>query len=422
MRRSVTAVVLGALATQLGCSDSTSPAGDPGPLQLPRALTQAEADVISGANQFGFSLLSEVLEDDERPNVILSPLSASMALGMTMNGAADSTFRAMRSTLGFDQLDQEEVNQSYRGLLDLFSGLDRSVTFDVGNGIWANESFEFHQAFFDNVRQNFDAEVSSSDFQSAGTVDEINNWVSQKTKGKIERIVDQLRSEDVMVLLNAIYLDAEWTTQFDPADTKEAPFMRDDGTSVTVDMMELQDLDVLYYGNQNFSMVELPYGRGAYSMVLALPNQGSARELASSLGGSWEAAVAGLDSMEVDVLNVPRFKLSYDTYLNGALDRMGMGVALRPEADFSNMSPSGQSFCISWVRQKTFMEVDEEGTTAAAVTGVGVEATSFTGFSLNRSFVLALRERNSGTLLFLGVVGDPIAEPEDPAEAASTCG
>ncbi len=414
------------IALLVACGDPAG-VGEVDPItSLPRALSVAETEVIAQSNRFGLDLFREVAMADDQPNVIVSPLSASMALGMTLNGADAETFTAMRDALGFDALDQVAVNGAYRDLIDLLASLDSTVSFEIANSVWANDGVPFHQDFFDRVADAFDAATTSLDFADAATVDAINGWVDDNTNGYIDRIVDQLDPELVMLLINAIYFDAVWTHTFDPDDTRPQSFVREDQSTVTVDMMSLSDVEVPFgsgaVAEQGYTAVELPYGGEAFSMVVVVPS-GDIRDFVGELTQtSWNSLVGSLSPVEIDAVSIPKFSLSYDTYLNDALKSMGMEVAFTPGADFSRMSPVGDQLCIAYVRQKTFMEVDEMGTRAAAVTAVGVGPTSFIGLIADRPFVLAIRERLTDTLLFMGIVGDPTAsEPEVPA-FENSCG
>jgi serpin B len=417
-------VILAAwLVAAAGCGDGLGPSGDPGEptaperlTELPRALTAAEVSVIAASNDFGIELVRAVAALDAGPNVILSPLSASMALGMTLNGADGATFDGMRSALGFGTLDQDEINASYRALIDLLSDLDPAVTLEIANAIWSNQDFPFHDTFFEAVAAAFDAAAQSRDFDDPGVVDEINDWVSENTDGLIDSIVESLTPDMVMLLLNAIYLDAEWTQQFDPDETRPRPFIREDGSTVTVDMMKrTESLVVPSVQRPEYTAVELAYGAQAYSMVVVLPAPGvTVRELLADLDATaWNALLEDLHETEWTSIEIPKFTLEYDGGLNDALIDMGMGNAFDPGgADFTRMSPAGDELFISSVRQKTFMEVDEVGTRAAAVTVVVISTTSFQEtpkFVADRPFLLAIRERLSGTLLFAGLVGDPTA-------------
>ena len=409
-----------------GCDDS----GDGASVQiteLPRALTASERTVIGASNRFGLELAARVTAADARPNVVISPLSASMALGMTLNGANGRTFDAMRSALGFGSLPQEQINDTYRDLIDLLTELDPDVRFEIANAIWARQEFPFHDAFFQAVAAAFDARAESRDFGDPATVAAINDWVKEHTGGYIDKIVDPpLDPALVMLLANAIYFDGAWTTQFDEAETRRESFTRADGSRVDVDMMSIAG-DVRTASGPSYAAVELPYGGEAFSMVIVLPNAGvSAREWLAGLDAdAWTALTEGLTARKLDKLSIPKLTLRYDAYLNDALRAMGMDPAFRPGADFTRMSPRGNELCIDVVRQKTFVEVDERGTRAAAVTAVhatiGSSGSSFSSFVADRPFVFVIRERLSGAALFVGLVGDPTAEDPGPEPIVSTC-
>jgi serpin B len=405
------------------CGDPLGPGNTEPITELPRALSTVERAIIGDANVFGLTLMREVASRDDRPNIVLSPLSASMALGMTLNGTDGATFDAMRSALGFSELSREEINDGYRSLIDLLTGLDPDVRFGIANAIWSNEDITFHQAFFDAVSAAFDARATSADFQDPGTLREINRWVSDNTEGLIEKILDEIDPDLAMLLLNAIYFDGAWTTRFDPEDTRPADFTREDGSTVTVDMMNLTEGKLPMGGGDGYQAVELPYGGEAYAMVVLLPSgDQSARGLLARLDDAeWARALGSLEQREVDLVSLPRFTLAYDVYLNESLQAMGMDIAFRPGADFSRMSSDGP-FCIDFVRQKTFIDVDERGTRAAAATVVGVRRISFNGIIVDRPFVFAIRERLSGTILFVGIVGDPTLEDSGDDRYTRTCG
>lgn len=407
-----------------------SEAAGPGPLvepitELPRALTESEVALISAGNSFGFDLVGRAVASDARPNVILSPFSASMALGMTLNGAAGTTFDAMRDALAFDSLTQDEINASYRALIDLLTDLDPRVRFEIANGIWAREGVPFHQSFFDAVAAAFDARAEARDFDDPATLDAINRWVEDRTNGYIDGVVEQLDPSLVMLLVNAIYFEGEWSNQFDPRDTEPRPFTTERRGTVPVDMMFRRDVTVHRGWGAGFSAIDLPYGGGAYSMVVLLPTEGTtAREMLGALDAdTWAALTASFVPSQLVMLGLPKFTLAFDTYLNDALKGMGMEIAFRPGADFTRLSPLGDEMCISFVRQKSYVEVDERGTRAAAVTAVGIGTVSalIDSFVVDRPFVFAIRERLSGTILFLGHVGDPAYEDSGEGELRADC-
>ncbi|MEJ2541485.1 MAG: serpin family protein [Gemmatimonadota bacterium] len=399
----------------VACGDVSGPGdgtGDP-ITELPRTLTTVETELVSASNQFGLDLLRETLAREEGLNVVLSPLSASVALGMTLNGADGSTFDAMRETLGYPGLQQAEINAAYRDLLTLLVELDPDVEFQVANSLWADEGFPFEEDFVARVQSSFDAVARTLDLQAPATLGEINGWVEEETNGYIPTLLDEIPAETVMYLINAIYFESTWTLQFDPDETRTAPFRRADGVEVQVPLMSMRSAEIPWVRDEGFVAADLPYGAEAFGMLVILPAEGTpVRDFVANLtAGDLAEIESALVERQLSRLALPRFKLSYGTLLNDALKAMGMEVAFDElAADFDRMSPDSRLF-IDEVRQKTFIEVDEAGTRAAAATSVGVGETSLPPeLVADRPFLFVLRERLSGTILFTGVVGDPTAE------------
>jgi len=419
------AVLLVAALTACGTDGGGGDAAEaPPPVgELPRALTSSEQALVGATVGFGLELAARMAAEDPRANAVLSPLSASMALGMALNGADGATFDAMRDALGFGALSRAEINGAYRELIGILAGLDPDVRLEIASSVWANDDVPFHEAFLQAVTAAFDARVESLDFADRAAVTAINEWVERHTGGLIDRIVDTLDPSLVMLLVNAVYFDAAWTTSFDPEKTRRAAFQREDGSTVDVDLMSIGNVEVLHATGESYSAVELPYGNEAFAMVVVLPNPGvGAREWLASLDADrWAALVDGLAASRLDLLSIPKLSLTFDAYLNDALIAMGMGPAFAPGADFSRLSPLGRQMCIDFVRQKARIEVDERGTRAAAATAVGIGLVSFNGFIADRPFVFAIRERLSGTLLFVGLVGDPTADDPGPEPLVSGC-
>lgn len=405
-------LVLGAVLA--GCDGPTGPGGSnqPEPLKsLPRALSATEQQTLAASNQFAFGLLREVSARDTSRNVFVSPLSATMALGMTMNGARGTTLDGMRTALGFGTMSLQDIDASYRSLIDLLKGLDSGIDFRLANSIWAKQGFPFEQSFYDATRTYFDAQLTALDFADPKTVGTINAWVKDKTGGKIDGIVDQIPPEAVMYLINAVYFKGSWRDKFDASKTADAQFTRSDGSKSTVKMMHRQG-DATFFQATGVRGVELPYGRGAYVMTLVLPDPGT--RLADVVAGldaaKWNQWLASGHTAEVQ-LGLPRFKLSWSSGLNAPLIALGMGTAFSPGlADFRGMSPAGDKLYISSVKQKTFVDVNEEGTEAAAATSVEISLTSMpqtVTLTFDRPFLLAIREKFSGAILFLGAIGAP---------------
>jgi serpin B len=396
---------------------------DPTPIvELPRQLSATEQEIIRNTNVFGFDLFERVHAVETGPNVFLSPLSASMALGMLVNGAAGETWQGMRAALRFQGLSAEQINESYRGLMDLLLNLDPRVTVRIGNSVWSRLGVPFEQTFMSTVRDYFDAEARELDFNDPATLTAINGWASDATNGRIDRVLDEIRPDHIMFLLNAIYFKGKWERQFNPADTRQAQFTKEDGSQVSVPMMSLRQAVALPFAyTPEYQAIELAYGGKAYAMVIVLPAPGrTLSSLVQSLDAqAWNGLVERLDTASVQV-QIPRFKLKYEELLNQPLMDMGMAQAFSRRADFIPLTPIARDnpVCINFVKQNTFVEVNEEGTEAAAVTTVGVSVTSLPpSFTVDRPFLFVIRERLSGTILFMGAIGDPMAED---AEAAAS--
>ena len=398
------------------CGDPNAPSGAaPRITALPRPLSAGEQAVIGASNAFGFGLLRELDKTRADSNIFMSPLSASMALGMTMNGAAGQTFDEMRAALAFGTRPAEEINTSYRSLIEMLRALDPTVDFRIANSIWYRAGFPFEQTFLDESRRFFDARVSGLDFASPSAAPSINDWVRQSTNGKIDQIVDGPISNDVvMYLINAIYFNGSWTTRFDRNQTRTEQFHTIGGTTAPIAMMRRTDT-VYVAETADAQVVDLPYGGGAFSMTILLPKQGKTlgAVVSSLTAESWASAVANTTPRSIE-LQMPKFTLRWEALLNDPLQALGMRQAFNAGgADFTRMSrAAGDRLYISRVKQKAFVDVHEEGTEAAAVTSVEIRVTCACGpqvIRIDRPFVFAIRERLSGTILFLGKIVRPPA-------------
>jgi serine protease inhibitor len=405
-----------AVALVAGCGDGPIS----GPItRLPRELTASEAHLVATNNDFAFRLFQETArQEGPTKNLFVSPLSVAMALGMTYNGAAGTTQQAMQATLGLDGMTLNEINQSYRGVIDLLRGLDPRVEFTLANSIWYRQQLTFEQAFLDTNRTYFDAAVRGLDFTSPSAAPTINAWVNDQTRGKITSIVpDPIPSDIVMYLINAVYFKGDWAVQFDKSLTRPAPFTLPDRSSTTVPMMSVShEARVRVGGDAGVQVLDLRYGGGAFSMTIVMPRDPTGMDslVAGLTRQRWDTWIAGLDSTKAYV-SMPKFKLEYKLTMNDVLNTMGMGVAFTPCpgvpdcADFTRMRPSRDLF-ISEVMHKTYVDVNEEGTEAAAATSVGMAPTSAPPqVVVDRPFLFAIRERFSGTILFLGRIMNPPA-------------
>jgi len=376
----------------------------------PRPLTEQEAQVVGASNEFGLSLFNEVLGQSDGGNTFVSPLSVSMALGMTYNGAAGTTAEAMHETLAFGELTTAEVDEGYLGLIELLTTMDSKVTLEIANSIWYRQGYEVLADFIETCETYFLAVVQALDFADPSAADTINAWVAEQTHDLIDQIVDSISSDTVMFLINAVYFKGDWTFKFDESLTADAEFHVDADTVSTVEMMELHGDVPVTYGD-GFRAVDLPYGRKHFAMAVILPDMGvTVDEVAAGLTSErWSDIVAGFADEESTV-RMPKFELEYEQSLNDVLSALGMAEAFDPlTADFSGINGSGGLF-ISEVKHKTFVRVDEVGTEAAAVTSVEMQETSAPEpFTVDRPFLVVLHDHHSGAILFIGKIIDPPA-------------
>jgi len=405
-----------AAAALLVAACATSPVT--GPItHLPRDLTAGERQLVSSDNRFAFALFRAIAQRESADsNLFVSPLSVGMALGMTVNGAMGATRDSMLHALQLDGLAMDAVNRGYRGVLDLLRGLDPAVALTVANAIWYRNTIQPGQAFLDDVRTWFDAEAQGLDFASPAAPQTINDWVNARTLGKIPTIVDEIPDSVIMYLVNAIYFKGSWTQRFDPALTRDAPFHLRDGTTATTRTMEHRDAaPARIFAGDGVTVVDLPYGGRAYAMTIVLPQSAAGIDtlVAGLTEGRWDGWIAGLDSSDV-IVTMPKFTLTFAREMTPFLRALGMGIAFCDggAADFTRLYPPGGA-CITRVKHKTFVDVYEEGTEAAGATSVEIGVTSVRGgpvrVVVDRPFVVAIRERLTGTILFLGRVTRPAA-------------
>ena len=409
-------VALITLAATSCFGDPTGP--DPAPQLievLPRSLSHAELSLIEADNAFALKLFQEInAQQAPGSNIFVSPLSIGMALGMTYNGAAGETQQAMARTLEVQGLSLDEVNQGYRDLIDLLFDLDPTIEWQLGNSIWYREGLPVEPAFLDVNRTFFDAQVEALDFYLPEAPGVIDQWVKDRTNGRIEGIApDPIDPAYIMFVINAIYFNGDWRHQFDKDLTQDAPFTLIDGTEITAPTMYHQEeVQVRVARDDLVSVLEMPYGGDAFTMTVVLPHhdvalQSVVEALDAARWESWTTNLADDNRLVV----MPKLSVEYEIELKEVLKSLGMEVAFdRIFANFSKLVPNWpwpRPF-INEVKHKTFLLVDEEGTEAAAVTSVEIVAVSGPRrFVIDRPFLFAIRERLSGTILFMGKMVDP---------------
>jgi serine protease inhibitor len=375
-------------------------------------LSEKGQILVNSASDFGIELFKKTIESEtEKDNLMISPFSVSMALAMTYNGADGDTKTAMENTLRLNGLSTDEININFKQITQALLELDPKVELSIANSIWYRNNFSVLQDFIDVNRNFYNAEISPLDFNSPTAMQTINNWASENTNNKIPQIIQNIDPQTMMFLINAIYFKGPWKSKFDKTRNFNYPFYLANGNTKQVEMMN-QNADLLANRNELMTMVEMPYGRGNWAMDLILPNPGkSISDVTNALSGeTWNSWVSSL-SMSTDLsLSFPPFKFEYDKKLNQVLSDMGMTIAMNPDnADFSKINTS-LSLYISLIQHSTFIEVNEEGTEAAAATHVSVAGVSanVTAVIFDKPFIFVIREISSGTILFIGKLGNPV--------------
>ena len=404
-------MVAGTTGQMTSCEDQPAKTLPTDPVEIELTLKQSE--VVASANQFAFDLFRPVAVGEERgTNIMISPFSITSALSMTLNGAAGETFNAVRSTLRYDVQSLEEINDTYRRLATEMVPVDERVIIEIANSVWAENNFQVKKEFMDALKDWYLAEARNFDVTDPRSVDLINGWIEEKTHDRIQNMLLSLDRDLVMLLINAVYFNGKWKHQFDSKNTTERPFYITPGNPVQVLVM-YQKQKFAMSRTEKMTLVELPYGQGNYSMVVALPDEGIApAEIVTGLdAGKWEDWMESLSYGPTEVeIYMPKFKYEYKRRLNDDLISLGMGPAFAPGiADFSRISD--EEIFISFVLHQTFIENKEEGTEAAAATVIGFTRTSLPPepevIDINRPFLYFIRETTTGTIVFMGLVADP---------------
>ncbi|MDD3731045.1 MAG: serpin family protein [candidate division Zixibacteria bacterium] len=403
-------VMLGLLLFQ--CSNSTAPVNNNQPPdRTPAQLTANEKTLLESSNRFGLKLFQRVnAEEPSDKNLFLSPLSVSYALGMTLNGAAGATFDSMAATLEQAGLSLTEINEAYNSLEKILENADPSVVFNIANSIWSREDKEIKPLFIRRCGDYFDAVVRVMDFPEPA--DTINQWVDVNTNGKIKDIVSSPLSPDIaLLILNAIYFKGDWCIPFDTSKSINGKFHTAAGTTVDCRFMVKasdEDTTLRYYKNELFRAVTIPYGNKGFCMSLFLPEGSFTVDdiIGQMTASNWTAWLEGFCDDYILVI-MPRFKFEYEIVLNRILQALGMEIAFNSSlADFTNMFVDGIGW-IDQVKHKTFVQVDEKGTEAAAVTSVSLIDVSFMPLAFDRPFLFVIHEQTSHTILFIGKITEP---------------
>jgi len=392
------------------CSKNDNPEQDLTPKTI--TLTAEAPQAIESSNDFGIELFTKVAEEDNK-NLMLSPLSASTALTMLLNGCGGDTYTQLQGTLNFPSgMTISDINEAYKSLVEQLLVADPKVKLALANAIFYRNGFSVKAPFLNVMDKDFKAEIKGLDFSAPSALTTINKWADDNTNGKIPKVLNEIDPNAVMFIMNALYFNGDWSYQFDKSLTQERAFYPDGGGTVNVSTMNGEVGSKIVYNN-DYKVIEMPYGRTNFTMVVIVPQGTLSSFYTSFTHQSWSQLTAELDGKAEfgkAIVFMPKFKFDYEKFLNNQLKSMGMVDAFIPfQANLSGISD--QSIYVDFVKQNTFVEVDEEGTEAAAVTTIGINLTSMPPqpqqFIIDKSFIFAIRERTTNTLLFIGQVVNP---------------
>jgi serpin B len=437
MNAKAVCLMLAGVMAVAGCAAPAPPSSTPAPatrapapldspiLKSPLQPAQPPADRSAGTQplpasfmetqlQFAFDVLNQSADSNAGKNVFVSAPNVALALAIAANGAQGETFDALAAPLAGKGATRDQMNTDFAALQAQLKQNSGSITLTLANSLWLNAGPPLNPDYLQRTQQYYDATLRVLDFAQPQSADEINQWVQGATNGKIPAIVDQLTADQALLIVSAIYFKAAWLRPFRAELTEDQPFSLASGAQVTVPMMS-QSGFFSHLKNDQFEAIYLPYAGNTARMVVMLPAEGSdvdalRRQLTPQNWAAWSATFTPAQG----TLRLPRFKTEFAITLNDALENMGMGMAFDPQrADFAGMRPAPPNLFISEVKHRSVIDVDEAGTEAAAVTSVSMGTTSARPsakpfeMTVDRPFLFAIEDRQSGLLLFEGIIHQP---------------
>lgn len=433
-------------ATLFGCSENTASNNEEEPFnpeaisvvaeydrEISKLVDTANApDLNSNFDLFSRRLFTEVQKSRPDENIMISPFSISTALSMTVNGSAEPTTTEMLNGLSLEGVTLKEAN-SYNSLLAHNLTDNKHLIFNNANSIWTTERYTpLKRSFYEIVTDYYLADI----FPLTG-IDPVNQWISDKTNGKIPKMLNELPTDVAMLLVNAVYFKGNWETKFDTASTYEQEFTTASAGKVTVDMMHM-DSSLSFKKGKDYKAVSLPYKDENTSLYVFLPDAGVSLDefiagtFMTGSNGGYGLPTTNYDTWEIDwdwqednsetlfshfnskqvYLSLPKFKFEFGASLVEPLKALGMETIFTTASDFTNFADERDPF-VGDVLHKSFIEVNETGTEAAAATVVVMtdEAMELvTIMAVDHPFLFCVRNNETGTILFMGQVTDPTEE------------
>jgi serpin B len=412
MRKKFYFVMILFVALCVACQNENGDDEPIGPLPDAEPIKLHIKQKVTTDDTFAFDVFKATFANSKEANIFISPLSISMAFNMVLNGAAGTTLDEILETLRAKDYTVSDINEHSKLLRSELTGVDPSTQLSIANSIWYGQDFPVKDVFLEVNRTNYAAEVNALDFSSPNAVKHINDWCAKQTNDKIKTILDEISSDAMMCLINAVYFKGIWALKFDKNNTRGENFYASDGKMNPVQMMR-QTETFGYASDEYGEYLELPYGNKAFSMIVSLPTEDKTTEdIIEHLNNErWNRIIESMYVRQVN-LRLPKFKseCKYKMHEN-ILPELGMKIPFTEFANFENISDI--PLFISKVIHKTFVEVNEEGTEAAAVTSVEMQFTSANpdilqpiDFIVNKPFVFVIRENSSGVILFMGKIGE----------------
>lgn len=397
-------------ASQPNSSLVAQPSADGSTSRHASMLKPMNPKLIAAQTRFSLNLFSTVHKKDPKKNLFISPISISQAIAMIYNGAAAETQTAIGSALALEDLSLDDFNSANEDLRNALEYPGKDIQLSIANSIWTNQDTPISPNFIRRNQQFYNAKVESLDFNNKKSIGIINNWVKRNTQGKIEGIVDQLSEADRLILVNATYFKGEWSSPFKLEQTTPQDFSAPDGKK-TVPMMAKRGT-FRYFEMEGLQAVALPYGDRRLNLYVFLPKNGQTLDtvIQTLTPKTWTQWMSEFRTVP-GYLQLPRFKMESKLELQKPLSELGMGIAFSDKANFSSLST--RPVQIDQVIHKTFVEVNESGTTAAAATAIGIRSTSVeavkTPFDMkvNQPFLCVLRDDKTGAILFMGAINNP---------------
>ncbi len=383
----------------------------------PLEWAEDQVNLADANNTFGIGLLQELNTTQTNENIFISPFSVATALSMAANGAQGATQTQMNEVMAFNGFDMQAINEMYLSTINRITTLDEQVNMAMANAIWYDPSrLAINSDFANTITNYYNGEANGIAFQDPIAPSLINNWVSDATNGTIPTVLEGIPDYAIMYLINAIYFKGNWQTPFDSLFTYSGDFNLTDGSTTTIDLMNAQT-NIPYYNHEMFQAIDLAYGDSLFMMTVFVPNDGhSVHDIVSNLSlENYKNWLNALQNTQI-MLQLPKFSIEYDQQLPTQLIAMGMDIPFAANANvfpnFSNFGTplTGNDMHITGVLHKTFIEVDEVGTEASAVTVVEVGVTSVPNYPVvaaNKPFFFVIRERQANLILFAGKMMNP---------------